>query len=259
MSDAHFAQSFDGSAARALLALLDPHDQLSEVSNAFILALAGNSICVIDAPCGAGATSYAFLATIAQLRAEGILPRLPLDVALLGADLSDPARAYASELFPLLIHRLEEQAIFVSAEFRSWDATNKLSTTSLVRRSIELSANGVKRLVLVASFSGFLERERRRTAIEPQLEELFRYASGPGCSALWIEPCMNAVTRNGGLFNWLETKARSTWSRFMSLVGVKDGTGSHFTSSARFSEPLDPAVTPRVRIAVIPITLEDVA
>src|SRR5262249_29413340 len=151
-------------------------------------------VCVIDAPCGAGATSYAFLSAIGELRAAGILPRVPLDVTLIGADLSDPAKEYAHELLGLLKHRLEDQAIVLSAEFLEWDATDQMSTTSLIRTSIERSTNGMKRLVLVANFSGFLERDSKRSAAEPQLEELFRYTSGPQCAALWIEPNMNRVT-----------------------------------------------------------------
>lgn len=256
LTDKHFAQAFDGSAARALLALLDPHNCLSHVSNTFIEALAGNRICLIDVPCGAGATSYAFLTAIADLRAECVLPRVPLDVTLLGADLSMYARAYADELLALIKPDLEKQAIFVSAEFRSWDATNKMSTTALIQKSIELSANDTRRLVIVANFSGFLERESKRTAAEPQLEEIFRYTSGPNCAALWIEPNMNRVTASGGTFAWVVAKVKETWRQFMSVVGVSDGTDSHFTSSARFREPLAPGITPNVRIAVMPIRLE---
>jgi hypothetical protein len=256
LADAHFAQAFDGSAARALLALLDPYDHLTNVSNTFINALAGNRLCVIDAPCGAGATAYAFLTAIADLRKFRILPRVPMDVTLIGADLSAPARLHASNLFPILRQPLEEQAIFVSAEFHSWDATDKMSTTSLIRRSIELSPNGMRRLVLVANFSGFLERQGKRGAAEPQLEELFRYTSGPNCASLWIEPNMNRATSSSGTFAWLAAKAKQAWRRFVSVIGGSDGAPSYFTSSACFREPLDAAVTPNVRIAVMPMILE---
>lgn len=253
LTDKHFAQAFDGSAARAMLALLDPHSHLAHVSNTFVEALAGNVLCVIDAPCGAGATTYSFLTAIADLRAEGILPRMPLDVKLIGADLSDPARAYAAELFCLLRDRFEEQAIFVSEEFHSWDATKKMSTTDLIRRIIACSAND-RRLVLVANFSGFLERAGKRADAEPQLEEIFRYTSGPGCATLWIEPQTNRATANGGTFSWLIEKATSKWSRFMTVIGLSDRPC--FISSARFREPLDLDQTPSVRLAVVPIRLE---
>ncbi len=182
---------------------------------------------------------------------------MPLDVRLIGADLSDPARAYAAELLPLLKDRLEEQAIFVSEKFRPWDATDKLSTMELNRNIIGLSLNGVKRLMLVANFSGFLEQSGKRKKAEPQLEEMFRYMSGTGCAAIWIEPQTNRATTNGGTFSWLIGQARGVWHRFMSVVGLADRPC--FTSSARFRDPLDSGQTPKVRLAVVPIHLEESA
>jgi hypothetical protein len=83
-TDQHFAQAFDGSVARAQLAVIDPKCDVSRVSNAFIQSLSGNRVSITDAPCGAGAASFAFLTTIAELRAQNILPREPLDVVLIG-------------------------------------------------------------------------------------------------------------------------------------------------------------------------------
>jgi hypothetical protein len=254
LTDQHFAQAFDGSAARALLALLDPHSHLPHVSNTFIEALAGSTVCIIDAPCGACATSFAFLAAIAELRMEGILPRIPLDVSLVAADLSDPAREYANSILSLFRSRLEEQGIFVTEEFHSWDATDQMSTTHLVQRSLACSPDGMRRLVLVANFNGFLVREKKRSQAEPQLQEFFRYLSSPQCAALWIEPNMNRVTQGGGLFSWIVTNASNGWRRFMTIVA--EGSVSHFISSARYREPLDSTVTPNVRIAVMRIQLE---
>lgn len=254
LTDEHLAQAFDGSAARAMLAFLDPHSHLAPVSNTFVEALAGNELCIVDAPCGAGATTYAFLTALADLRAEGVLPRMPLDVRLIGADLSDPARVYAAELLLLLKDRLEEQAIFVSEEFRPWDATNKLSTMELNRKIIEISENRVRRLVLLSNFSGFLEQSGKRKKAEPQLEEMFRYMSGPGCAAIWIEPQTNRATINGGTFSWLIGQAKGGWQRFMTVAGLTDRPC--FISSARFREPLDSGQTPKVRLAVVPIHLE---
>lgn len=93
-------------------------------SNAFIQTLSGNRVCIADAPCGAGAAALAFLSVIAELRACEVLPRQPLDIRLIGAELSEPAGAYASELFEEVRIFLESQAIFVEAEFIRWDILN---------------------------------------------------------------------------------------------------------------------------------------
>jgi hypothetical protein len=96
-TDLHFAQAFDGSAARAQLALLDPKDHLTGASNAYLTSIAGNRVSLTDAPCGAGPAALSFLCNIAELRAKDVLPREPLDVHLIGAEISDPARKYARE------------------------------------------------------------------------------------------------------------------------------------------------------------------
>jgi hypothetical protein len=67
-TDIHFAKAFDGSAARALLAVLDPKCEVGTTSDDFIRVTAGSSLVVTDAPCGAGAASFAFLTAIAELR-----------------------------------------------------------------------------------------------------------------------------------------------------------------------------------------------
>lgn len=252
LTELHFAQAFDGSAARALLALLDPLSELHEVSDNFITMLSGNSICVVDAPSGAGATSFAFLTAIAQLRSAQILPRQPLEVRLIFADLSVPARQYADDILSRIRQDLLSQAIVVVEMSMSWDATDNISTTSLVTQIIQQSGDRMKRLVLVSNFNGFLEREKKRTAVEAQLNELFRYSSGEQHLAIWIEPKMNRVTNDGGMFAWIAKLIKTGWRKFTSISDKNE----FFTSECDFREPLDPLTNHRVRIAVMPIRLE---
>ena len=115
--DKHFAQAFDGSAARMELALLDPNGVVTHCSDALIGSLAGGKLCLTDAPCGAGAATFAILATIAELRAQGVFPRQPLEVLMIGAELSDPARVHAASMLKELRASLEAQAIFVEKNF----------------------------------------------------------------------------------------------------------------------------------------------
>lgn len=96
-TDLHFSQQFDGSMARAQLVLLDPHSELGSSSDMLIKCLSGGKLVLVDVPCGAGAISCSFLSNIAQLRAEGVLPRIPLQVTIVGGEISDPARAYAQQ------------------------------------------------------------------------------------------------------------------------------------------------------------------
>lgn len=253
----HFAQAFDGSAARVQLAFLDPKNELPNASDTFVRALAGNTVCLTDSPCGAGAAAFAFLTTVAELRSKEVLPREPLDVKLIAADLSAPSRSYAERLYQDLQEKLEEQAIFVEAKFREWDVTDAVSNTDLIQEMLYSSPSGMKRILVVANFNAFLESSGNRRLAERQLEELFRHASGPNCSAIWIEPNMNRATNSNGTFNWIATRVRDKWKKFMRLFrDLRADELPHSTSTARFREPLAPTETPRVNVAILPLSLE---
>lgn len=253
LSDKHFAQAFDGSCARVQLAVLDPKGDVNGASNSFLCCLSGNSVGITDAPCGAGAAVLSLLATIAELRAQKIVPRVPLYVDLIGAEISAPARSYAQELFSELMVDLESQAIFVTMEWVDWDVTCILSTTDLISKMTLASADKAHRLLVVANFNAFLEKDRKKQAAEPQLSELFRHASGDNSLAIWIEPNMNRATDS--LFPWLGKLIKKAWRRFARLHFSEDGAKPAAISDARFQLPLTPGETARVGLAVLAIDL----
>lgn len=251
-TDQHFAQAFDGSAARAELVLLDPDGTLAPVAEAAFCQLLGNRVTLTDAPCGAGASSLSLLCTVAELRRQKVLPRLPLDVALLGGELSPYAREYARNVIDGVRVDLEEQAIFLAEEIFEWDVTDQLSTTDLIQKITRASEARQNRLLVVANFNSALEKERKRKDAEPQLEELFRHCSGDQSEVLWIEPTMNRAVREGGLFDWLRKKivSRSRYARDRS-----GGKGAPPSSSGRFYLPLEPGRRARVNASLLPISL----
>jgi len=252
-TDQHFAQAFDGSVARAQLAMLDPKQDVPAASNAYARSLAGNRLSLTDAPCGAGAAALAFLANIAELRAREVLPREPLDVLLIGAELSDPARKCAEELLADLDPSFQEQAIFVAPSFVSWDVTDDLSNTDLIQKMTIASSSHPNRLLVVANFNAFLEKEKKRKEAYPRLGELFRHASGPNSIAVWIEPDMNRATGSGGLLPSLRNMLTRAWRRF--AKEAREEGAPIPTSQARFRLPLSPGQTARVSLAVMPIDL----
>lgn len=255
-TDMHLAQAFDGSVARAQLAILDPCGDLPEISDMLIKCLAGNDICIVDSPSGAGAASLAFLCTIAELRASAVLPRQPLTVLLLAGELSEPARRYCCELVTRLRPSLAEQGIFVTPEYQDWDVTDDVSNTRLIQRMNEHSRTR-KTLVVVANFNGFLERDKKRKLAEPKLAELFRHsavgAMGNGNAAIWIEPGQKKVTAPGGTFSWLSDLCERSWRAFARVIPI--GGRTHFASSARFQHPLVAELTPRVNLTIMPLNL----
>jgi len=251
----HFAQAFDGSAARVQLAVLDPHDHTGSTSNTFIRCTAGNSICLTDAPCGAGAASILFLSLLAHLRAEGVLPREPLRVTLIGAEISEHARNYASELLELVSPHLAQQAIFVRHHLLHWNVTDKVSNTNLVKTCSIKSEEHQHRLLVVANFNAFLERDKKRIVAQPQLDELFRYASGQNSFAVWIEPNMNRATKPGGVFWWVYRLFSSVLKRFGKTDASSTEENPMYVSAAHFVDPLFPERRIRVGLAVMPIEL----
>jgi hypothetical protein len=245
-TDEHFAQAFSGSVARAQLAVLDPKQEVTRAANAFIETLSGNKVCLVDVPSGAGAASLSFLSTIAQLRAEAVLPRLPLDVHLVAGEIAAPARTYATELLAEMIPRLEAQAIFVTPSLMHWDVLDDLSNTDLIQKMTVHSIEPCRRLLLVANFSGFLERSRNRSKAMPRMDELFRHASGRGALAVWIEPKTNVATNGGGLFAAL--------TKLFPWVRRSHQEPAFMTSESAFFAPF--GTTAMVRLAVVRFDLE---
>lgn len=254
-ADQHFAQAFDGSAARAILAVIDPKCEAGSTSDAFIKSTAGTNLALTDAPCGGGATALAILTVVAELRANGVLPRIPLEVKFVGGELSPHAIDHANQLFQDLHADLEAQAIFVDRQFHSWNVLDRLSTADLIKASAVHGASCSSKLLVIANFNGFLVKEGKQKDAQPQLDELLRYASGKQSLAIWIEPEMNRATGTGGLFSWLFGLLEGRWRQFAKADTAATKEEPSFTSIARFWLPLQPTETSRVTLAVMPIDL----
>lgn len=252
----HFAQQFDNSAARAQLTLTNVNGEVSDASDALVRALSGGKICLTDAPCGAGAASLAFLSTIAELRKDGVLPRMPLEVRLLGAEISLYAREYANQLLEGMRPFLESQAITMNSVLVEWNATDELSNTDLIQTMIRGCPLSNKQLLVIANFSGFLSRSGKMKEVEPQLSELFRHSSGSGNVAIWIEPQMNEVTAGGGIFQKLGQKVSHGWCRFVRLFHHSDESPPYMTSTVHFESTLAPGQRRPIRLAVMRLDLE---
>ncbi len=253
-TDKHFAQAFDGSVARAELAVIDPNNDVASISDAFIRCLSGNQLCLVDAPCGAGAATLSFLTTIAELREKGILPRQPLEVRLVAAELSEPARLRAIEMIQRVNDFLESQAIFLTHEFLEWNVTSAVSNANLVRRMVVNSDAVAKTLLVIANFNGFLEHSGNKKSAQPQLSELFRFGAENAKQnlAIWIEPDMNRVVNESGLFSWVGKCCSTIWRLFVK----SDTENALATATSRFADPVDPTQSPRVGLAVLQLQLE---
>ena len=251
----HFAWAFDGSAARAALAVLDPKADLGRTSDIFFKFTAGTTLVLVDAPCGAGAAALAFLTTVAELRSKGVLPRMPLDVKLVGGEISETSRSHAKDMFSKVATALDEQAIFVDCRIEEWDVLDSTSTTKLVKTMISHGHGCSARMIVVANFSGFLVGEGKQKKAEPQLNELLRYAADPGSFAIWIEPSTNKAKSTGGIFSWIFGRIVSAWNKFTRPDESATAQNPSLGSEASFRLPLNPSQSAQVRLTVMPIEL----
>jgi hypothetical protein len=236
----HFAQAFESSAARAQLAFLGTSPQTTLTSNRLVAVTSGRNLCLLDAPCGSGASSLALLACVAELREQRVLPRLPLDVSLIGADISEHSRVFAQDILRRMEPWLWTQAITVQSTWLPWDATDELQTPPLIK-AIHQAADPKAVLCLTANFSHFLARPDKFKLALPQLKEIWKHASmirDQYGLAIWIEPQTNAATNKGGVIHqlikfvtgWKLTRSDGAQNEYQTLC-VDDATLSFLYGS----------------------------
>ncbi len=197
-TDNHLAWRFTGSSARVMLPMLDPFEDLNEISNAFARTFSGNKVFLADLPCGSGAASMSILSVLCELRKQGCIPRMPLEVVIVGGEISKYAQNYAKEALESLLQELEEQAITVDFEVMDWDVCDPFSNTDLTKRLTLRSQGCATKLLVLANFSGFLQGSSKWKEANRQFEELFRHSREENSIAIWIEPNKNDVTKQGG-------------------------------------------------------------
>lgn len=247
----HFAWRFSGSSARVQLAMLDPESHMPNVADAFAQLFSGGHVALCDLPCGSGAAALTILTVLAELRRQGRVPREPLDVTLIGGEISADARGYAAEGLSEIQAALEAQAISVRPAFLSWDVCNAISNTDLIRQLTIRCNDCASRMLVLANFSGFLQREGKWDDAQPQLDELFRHSRDQRSSVVWIEPQMNDVLpETGGMFrrvtNWL-----SSLTRFVRQTTVDVQGGAVARSELKVAHVLRPGETFDVSLAVM--------
>lgn len=192
-TDNHFAWRFTGSSARVMLAMLDPNEELQQSSDAIAKMFSGNKVFLVDLPMGAGAASVAILSVLCELRKQKLIPRMPLEISIIGGDISPYAQEYAKAALQRLIPDLEEQAISIDYTVVHWDVCDSFSNTDLIKCLTIKSQNCATKLLLMTNFNDFLEKDKKWKEAEPQLNELFRYSRDKNSVAVWLEPQLNVV------------------------------------------------------------------
>ncbi|MFO0807592.1 MAG: hypothetical protein U0746_03130 [Gemmataceae bacterium] len=189
----HFAQRFKTSAARVGHVVLNPNGLFEPVSTDLLATLFDGSVAILDIPCGSGGGLLGLLSTVAALRAEGWLPRLPVDVQVAAGDCSAKAREVHACLLSRLQTPLADVGMRLTWRHLEWDVTDSFSTAALIDHWFLQCPECEEYLVFVSAFSGFADKhtEHVSRAFQHITERLHNRAA----LMAWIEPDMNQSRR----------------------------------------------------------------
>jgi SAM-dependent methyltransferase len=190
----HFSRNFSGSCARVQFVALDPKEVFKTTRDAFTRMFSGSHLHILDIPCGAGAAGATLLCLAAELRQQGVLPRQPLFVSVVGGDISKPAQKLTRRLYRKLAPRLKDYGIRVAPTVLDWDVEDEGQTSDLINRWVRSANRRAATAALAINFSGFLHNKVKDCKI--QLREILRYAKAQQATVLWVEPSTNAALDN---------------------------------------------------------------
>lgn len=192
----HFVSQFASSCGRAELFALDPHLAFKTPRDLLVKVLAGGRVAVLDLPVGAGAGAATFISIVQELRRTGVIPSPPLEIMIVGGELSRESRDIAAKVFGRLRERWLESGIDVSWELREWDVLSDESTEDLLEVWRD-QLTGREGLLLWNNFSGFLGSKKNEgsqlwleEAASP-IRSLLAVTSRRKINSCWIEPATN--------------------------------------------------------------------
>ena len=194
-SDLHLCHRFTNSAGRTLCASLDPGGVLGQTSNLLIRHLSGDHLVLVDAPCGGGPAALSFIDVLCELRAQGLLPTLPIRIQLLAGDFSERSRDHFNTLLGLMSPEWAKRGIRVYADVFHWDLSDANSNAEFVDRVVAAAQHNVPVLAIAANFNDALSDRILREAYEHFISQLVGRLRDYPYSLCWIEPISNKARR----------------------------------------------------------------
>lgn len=98
----HFINRFLNSAARMQFVCSSPDDEQPEVREMVFDQLGDGQIFLLDLAAGNGAGTLAMLSLLCELRLQKAIPKLPVNITILGIDFSEDALSYYQEMIEKL-------------------------------------------------------------------------------------------------------------------------------------------------------------
>lgn len=115
-ADRHFIHRFLNSAARAQWVCADPKNDNCDIRDMVFYQLADGKLFLLDIACGNGAGTLAILSLICELRELRLMPKLPVNVFILGVDYSPAALLLYQQTLTKISPWLENNGIKVLLE-----------------------------------------------------------------------------------------------------------------------------------------------
>ena len=189
----HFTQRFAVSATRLEYIACDPKETFYSAAHDLHISFGTGSIAVLDVPCGAGASIFGFLCTLAELRKHGTLPRLPLNISIVAGDCSTTALELYKDFVELISPELSTQGILITYQTQEWRAEEPTTSAAIVDEWFAMSPAAGEFYVFICNFSR--EAERHFHDYERSFEHIAERLHSKKSTLLWVEPGMKTAQR----------------------------------------------------------------
>lgn len=216
-SDRHFAYQFANSAGRVVYVCIDPGDHFEGVSAQIRQFFTDGRVLLLEVPCGSGGGTLGLLSALHEQRKAEIEPQLPVNIDILGADISVRAVEHFRALVESLSPSLKETGVEVVLDAMEWDASDLRSSSRLIDRAIHIASDCDQVFLLVSNFSDALVDEELKVCFEHFLAQLSARVTEP-YAICWVEPVSNQAEKIlsifdrvlGPLAKWLRFSGKGT-------------------------------------------------
>lgn len=186
----HVINRFLNSAARMQFVCADPHDAQPEVREMVLDQLGDGHIHLLDLAAGNGAGTLAMLSLLCELRAQKAVPKLPLNVSIVGVDYSANALTFYADLLGRISPWFETSGINISLSLAHCDLSVSGEFSEVLESFFDdAKKQDVKRFLCVISALSGAGKE----GLEQMHDSLKIAAAGlsskkRSSSWLWVEP-----------------------------------------------------------------------
>ncbi len=184
----YFANCFLNSGARSQFLILNPYGKHTNITEYLMSAISYGKISILDIPCGAGASICSLLLNLYELRINNFLSNIPVNIDIIGADISTTALEIYEKFLSNIEKHLIKVGIRIKYETKLWDANCPVSTTQLM--DIFLKSN-IDLMVYISNFNSSLSVIGDSQILNQILPRLYNRKA----TILWIEPGMKRAKR----------------------------------------------------------------